>query len=48
MCASHAAPFQLQPDAFFCRDTRDFNSAVTQIASNHALFEDSVNTQQIS
>jgi hypothetical protein len=35
----------LQPDAFSCRDAPDFNRTVVQIASNHALFENSVNVQ---
>jgi hypothetical protein len=45
MSALAGAPFPLQPDAFSCRDAPDFNRAIMQIASNHALFENSVNAQ---
>jgi hypothetical protein len=38
MCSSVAAPFQLQADAFSCRDARDFNSAASEIANVHATF----------
>jgi len=45
MCASLAAPFPLQVDAFSCRDSPDFNRNTTQTTNSHALFEDSVNAQ---
>ena len=38
MCSSEAAPFQLQADAFSCRDARDFNSGTLRIANVHAAF----------
>jgi hypothetical protein len=38
MCSSGAAPFQLQVDAFSCRDARDFNSDTSEIANVHAAF----------
>jgi hypothetical protein len=38
MCSSVAAPFQLQADAFSCRDARDFNSGTLRIANVHAAF----------
>jgi hypothetical protein len=35
----------LHPGGFSCRNARDFNSEITQIANIHALFENAVNLQ---
>jgi hypothetical protein len=37
----------LQADAFSCPDSGDFNSAAARTTSNHALFEISVNAQDL-
>jgi hypothetical protein len=39
------APFPLQPDAFSCRDARDFNSRNARMTSNDGPFENPVNAQ---
>jgi hypothetical protein len=39
------APFPLQPDAFSCRVALNFNRPISQIASNQAIYENSVNAQ---
>lgn len=45
MCSLEDAPFPLQPDAFSCRDARDFNKRAVRIANEFALFHSSVDVQ---
>jgi hypothetical protein len=45
MCAWAAAPFLLQADAFSGHGALNFNSPISQIASNQAIYENSVNAQ---
>jgi hypothetical protein len=45
MCAWAGAPFPLQTDAFSGHDALNFNRPISQIASNQAFYENSVNAQ---